>query len=515
MNIEKKDKILVIDDEKGVRDATSFVIGSAGYKVATASNGNEALEMLKNEKFSVLVSDLKMPNMDGIQLLKEVKKTNPDIEVIMYTAYPTIEIAVDAMRKGAYSFIKKPYNINELLMLIERALEKVTMKVKIDELNYNEEHLRILFEYAPDAYFINEIDGTFIDGNKKTEDMTGFKKEELIGKKFFNLNLLSMDQLPKAAALLVKNSLDVQTGPDEFILNRKDGTAVTVDISTYPAKIRGKSIVLNIARDVTERKKTENDLRKLHAELKESTAQLIQTEKISALGELTAGVAHELNQPLNGIKIICQSILRDVKRGESMTPEGLSSELGEIVCEVNRMASIIDHMRIFTRRTEGSTNDMVDIRTVIDGAFKFTVQQLMDYSIEIEKTIEPGLPEILGDAIRLEQVMLNFITNARDALIKSKKEHKKLRIKAYRDKGSLIIEIKDNGTGIPKEIQEKVFEPFFTTKEVGKGTGLGLSVAKKIVEEHKGKIELESPPAGEAGKAGEGTVFKIILPAGS
>ena len=241
-------------------------------------------------------------------------------------------------------------------------------------------------------------------------------------------------------------------------------------------------------------------------ELKESAAQLIQSEKLSALGELTAGVAHELNQPLNVMKIICQSILRDIKK-DRFEKGNVEQDLPEIINQINKMAEIIDHMRIFSRRTEGSTKEKININTILENALKFSGQQIKDHNIELIKELSSDLPEIMGNPLQLEQVFLNLIINARNVLEEGKKNNKTILIKSFmgdRQK-SIMVEIKDNGRGIPPEVKNKIFQPFYTTKAPGKGTGLGLSISNKIIEEHIGKIEVES-------EVGEGTTFRIILP---
>ena len=130
-----------------------------------------------------------------------------------------------------------------------------------EELRESEERLKILFEYAPDAYYLNDSKGNFVDGNKAAEEITGYKREELIGKSFLKLHLLPRSQTPRAAALLVRNALGKATGPDEFILNRKDGSQVPLEIRTFPVKFKGKTVVLGIARDITERKQAKEALR--------------------------------------------------------------------------------------------------------------------------------------------------------------------------------------------------------------------------------------------------------------
>ncbi|MBF0320677.1 MAG: hypothetical protein HQL01_12835 [Nitrospirae bacterium] len=254
------------------------------------------------------------------------------------------------------------------------------------------------------------------------------------------------------------------------------------------------------------------DLEKINHELQEATAQLIQSAKLSALGELTAGIAHELNQPLNGIKIICQSILKDMQKGRH-NPDELGTDLADVVEQVDKMAAIIDHMRIFTRRTEGMTTQLMDINSIIEGPFKLLNQQLKITGIVVTKNLAQDLPQIKGDIIRLEQVFINFITNARNAMKSDAKADKYLKITTSLvnngdlslDGGGVAIEIEDTGAGIPDSIKDKIFQPFFTTNEPGKGTGLGLSVSKKIIEEHGGTISVEST-------AGKGTIFRIVLP---
>ncbi|MBF0544519.1 MAG: GHKL domain-containing protein [Candidatus Riflebacteria bacterium] len=245
------------------------------------------------------------------------------------------------------------------------------------------------------------------------------------------------------------------------------------------------------------------DLEKVSKEMKNTTLQLVQTEKLSALGEMAAGVAHELNQPLNSIKIISQSMLRDIQKGRHKE-ENVGRDLTEIVNQVNKMAEIIDHMRVFSRRTEGWPLEKVVPNTVVENALKFVGQQLKNQNIELVMNLSPEIPAILGDSIRLEQVVLNLISNARIAMESSGKE-KTIKITSYRKEDLDVIEVEDNGPGIPEANMTKIFEPFFTTRAPGKGTGLGLSVTRKIIEEHKGKIEVES-------KVGEGALFRVILP---
>lgn len=254
-----------------------------------------------------------------------------------------------------------------------------------------------------------------------------------------------------------------------------------------------------------------NKLEESNKKLKEATVQLVQSAKLSALGELTAGVAHELNQPLNSIKIISQSLMRDIEK-DQFQEDSLEEDLGDIIHQVNKMAEIIDHMRLYTRQSDVISKESVDVNAVIESALILIGQQLANHDIQLVKTLDPDLPDVQGDPIQLEQVLQNLITNARHALESCEKEDKIIELSTYEMKAQptnnhplIVVEVKDNGTGIPQDVKEKIFQPFFTTKEPGKGTGLGLSISGKIVEEHDGKLELES-------EMGQGTSFKVVLP---
>jgi len=256
-----------------------------------------------------------------------------------------------------------------------------------------------------------------------------------------------------------------------------------------------------------------SELERSRDELQEKTAQLVQTEKMTALGELTAGVAHEINQPLNVIKIICEDVKRDIHR-DRLDIEELREGLEDALGEVKRMAEIVDHMRVFTRRTEGSQRDRVDANALVKGVFKLLGQQLCVHGIAVEQELGEDL-QILVDPVRMEQVVMNLIANARDALKENQPgRERKLSIRTFAELAEsgggieqlVVIEIEDTGCGVPGEFLERIFDPFFTRKPVGEGTGLGLSVSREIVEDHGGRLSAISD-------VGVGSTFRIQLPA--
>ena len=411
--------------------------------------------------------------------------------------------------------------------LAAEAAAAETEKKRATELNQ-------IYDGAPSGMRVVDKDFKIMSQNKALGKLTGIGKEEARGMKCYQQlrgPLCGTQNCTLKQILKGKAMVDV-----EMEKERADGKKFPCRVMATPFKSPEGDIIgiIEVFTDITElrrlmqkekelaqiaaasaetaRKRAEElekaykRIEKSNKELKEATVQLIQAEKLSALGELTAGVAHELNQPLNVIKIICQSILRDIQK-ERYEQESVEQDLPEIVEQINKMAEIIDHMRIFTRRTEGTHRELIDVNMMIEGAFKFLGQQLKYHNIEVIKELKPDLPKVIGDPIRLEQVFLNLITNAKNALESGGKENKRIEISTYKvDHQKIVaVEVVDNGGGISEDLREKIFHPFFTTKEAGKGTGLGLSVAGKIIEEHQGRIELES-------KAGQGAIFRVILP---
>lgn len=261
---------------------------------------------------------------------------------------------------------------------------------------------------------------------------------------------------------------------------------------------------------LTEKTALLTELGKTNQDLRNSQASLVLSAKLSAIGEISSNMAHEINQPLNGIKIISQSILRDIKRG-SFEEDLLEEDLTYINEYVDKMSTVVQHMRVFTEQTENKSPVSIDVSTVVCGALALTQQQLKNHDIDVVIAIDESLPSIRGLLTDLEQAVMSLISNARKALDSSGLLAKRLEIRAYKfidskmlNQTAVVIAVKDNVGAIAADIREKIFEPFFTTGG-GATAGLGLSIAKKTVGEHNGRIELVVVE-------GEMTEFKIILP---
>jgi C4-dicarboxylate-specific signal transduction histidine kinase len=278
---------------------------------------------------------------------------------------------------------------------------------------------------------------------------------------------------------------------------RKGHRPFFVNINISDAKYGESEVVMASTTDITESVEKET--------------QLIQASKLTTLGQMAAGIAHEINQPLNVIQVCADFFLKMIDRGQPISDEDLKSMAGDIGRNVQRAAAIIQHMRDFARQS-GATRSKININDPIHDVFKVLGHQLRVHEVELILELDPDLPPIMADHNRLEQVFINLVTNAVDAMDEKRgwpeydSVEKLLKIRSFLENGFVAATVSDTGIGMSDEVLAKLFEPFFTTKDIGKGTGLGVCISYGIVKDYDGSIEIKS-------KVGEGTTFKLKFPA--
>ena len=243
---------------------------------------------------------------------------------------------------------------------------------------------------------------------------------------------------------------------------------------------------------------SEKEIKKL-----EKRTQLIQASKMSTLGEMASGVAHELNQPLSVIRMGATFLSKMIDKDTKIEDEELRTVIEQIVGQVDRAAAIINHMRDFAR--VGIKTTELDVNVPIRNILGILGQQFKVRDIAIELDLDDNLPHIMADSNKLEQVLLNLVVNARDAIEEKGEPKGKMTISSFTDKGRVAVSVSDTGNGIPEQVLDKIFEPFFTTKKVGTGTGLGLSISYGIVKDYGGTIDVKT-------EVGIGTTFLLKFP---
>ena len=285
---------------------------------------------------------------------------------------------------------------------------------------------------------------------------------------------------------------------------------------------RGGRLVIGI--DVTEQKQLEATLQNYNvllenlvesrsSELRQKNAQLIHTARLASLGEIAAGIAHEMKQPLNVISITAD-LIKLLQKNGSLTDELLQSHLEKIRATVDRMANTINHLRGFTHIDSANFKSLT-IREAVDGALSILGEQIRLDDINVVVDVPDNLPPFLGELSQIEQVLVNLLQNARDTIEDraqasetsgaSSAQPRRITIRAGNSGSDNFVEIVDTGTGMEDDVRRRLFEPFFTTKDSTRGTGLGLSISMNIVQSHGGTIQVKS-------KSGVGSTFRVILP---
>jgi C4-dicarboxylate-specific signal transduction histidine kinase len=259
-----------------------------------------------------------------------------------------------------------------------------------------------------------------------------------------------------------------------------------------------RKAMIHIMGDLRE---TTQEMERREQELRDKQEQLIQAGKLATLGELTTGVAHELNNPLNNIGLFVGNVIDYVRMGQ-VDNERMVGDLEKVVDQVKKATEIISHLRTFGR-VAPVTVEPVSVNDIIERALSLTQEQLRLREIEIDLDLCAEAPVVLGSSIQLEQVFINLLTNARDALTEA--DQRRIEIFCSIEGDAVVTVLRDTGPGIPEGLEQRIFDPFFTTKDVGTGTGLGLSITYGIIKDHRGSITVESTP-------GEGASFRIELP---
>jgi C4-dicarboxylate-specific signal transduction histidine kinase len=260
----------------------------------------------------------------------------------------------------------------------------------------------------------------------------------------------------------------------------------------------GRKAMIHIMGDL---KETSAQVLRREQELRDKQEQLVQAAKLATLGELTTGVAHELNNPLNNIGLFVGNAIDQIQMNKA-NPQQLLRELNNAMQQVRKATEIISHLRTFGRAAPASRQRLF-IYEVVQRALSLLQEQMRDRQIVVQLDFAAESPTVVGNSIQLEQVFINVLTNARDALADSPR--KRISISGRSGKEMVELSFQDSGPGIPAGMEKRIFDPFFTTKEVGKGTGLGLSIAYGIVKDHQGAISVVNRP-------GEGACFRIRLP---
>jgi PAS domain S-box-containing protein len=477
----KAQPILIVDDDAGHCANLVDILELEGYTAVSALSAREARRVAKRHKPQVFLLDQRLPDGSGTALLAEFKQRWPDCHGIIITAHADLDSAVAALDQGAYYYLRKPFRVDELLGLLKRIFEAIRLREQKREaeraLLESQDKLAGIINAVADAMLMIDDQGKIAWANERGRQVFG---PELEGQAYFTI---LYDGFEAPADCIVRRCFEDGEQYDmEMTITPGDGRRQDFWCTTNPvlrdAKGHPHHVIL-VCRNTTEKKRLQ--------------AEAARNAHLAALGELAAGVAHEINNPINGIINYAQIL---VDQEEAVDP--CESIPRRIIKEGDRIAAIVSKLLSFARDRKDEMTPL-HLGNVLQDALDLTGSLLDKDHIQLRIDLAENLPNCCVNGQQIQQVFLNLISNARYALnqrFPDQDPDKMLEIQlatmTEKEPPFVMATFTDYGSGIPEEHLQSVFNPFFSTKPSDQGTGLGLSISFGIVENHGGRMAIDS-----------------------
>ena len=498
------DKLLLIDDEPDILRVLTVSLKADGYDVVSAQNGPEGIAAFEKEKPDIVITDVKMPGMDGIEVLKKVKNLNADTEVIIITGHGDIENAIEALKHGASDFINKPVRDEALAIALARAREKFDIRQQLREHTTDLErkvdaatrevrrrsNFQInLIRSSNDGIVATDKDLKIVIFNPTARNIFGYTPSETINKmqaiELFPAELAAELQ----AALNGKNDIK-NLAWRETTIESKDGEPIPVRFSST-ILLENDQPVGTVA--------FFQDLR----EIKRLEKELLKSERLAAIGQTVAGLAHGIKNILHGLKGGSYLVDIGIKKDES---EKLKKGWDMIKRNIGRTSNLVMDLLSYSKEREPEFETCLP-NQIADDVCALLQDKARENNVKLVKHFDDSIGEVSMDPNSVHEVLLNLMSNAVDACLFDEDTSKNFQVdlKTTSEKDNVIrFEISDNGVGMDEDVIKKLFTSFFSTKG-HRGTGLGLMVTRKLIEEHNGSIDVNSQP-------GKGTTVIFRMP---
>jgi len=483
--MESKFDILIVDDNAELASSLQDVMEAEGYSAAVALDGETALTKLRENAFKMGIIDIKLPDMSGMDLTEKMIELVPGVEYIIITGYASLDTAVKAAsRRPVVAYVTKPLDMGHLLALIRQVAERRKAE---EELCESEGRFRNLVLNLTDLVMEIDSEGKFTYVSPQIFDIFGYMPEESVG--LYAFEFVHPDDIPRCMEAMASMK---QVAKLEYRSRHKDGHYVHVSTSSkiVPDGYGGSKII-SVLRDITEQKKMEKVRKELERKAYVSS-------RLTSIGEMASGIAHEINNPLTSVIGFAHLLMerKDVPDDSRKALEIIDS--GSV-----RVADIVRRLLTFARQ-DRAEREYVRINGIIENTLALRAYAMKTGNIEARTYFDPELPCTMADGAQLQQVFLNIIINAETEM---KRAHGKgsLLIKTEVAGETIRVSFKDDGPGIAPEDMDRIFEPFFTTMGVGEGMGLGLSICHGIIAQHRGHLYARS-------ELGQGATFIVELP---
>lgn len=496
-------KVLIVDDEQIIVKMLSMSLRSDGYETVTANSGEQGLEVFQSESPDIVVTDIKMPGMDGLHLLQKIKEIDSEKEVIIVTGHGDIDSTITALQYGASDFINKPVRDEALAIALERAQKKIAIRQQLEEYTENLEikvaeateeirrksnFQRLLIKSSTDAIVAFDHDWKVVVYNPEAASIFGLKASEV-------KDVMTIDELYTVEMSLffkkqAKKEETKKTFPwKEDTIDTKDGRQIPVRYTSNMLHEKGEFVgTVNFFQDLTQIKQLEKEL--------------IQSERLAAVGQTVSGLAHYVKNILIGLK--GGSYVVDVGIAKNDT-EKLKTGWTTIKRNIKRIGDLTQDLLSYSKQREPEL-ELCSPNDIADEVIELIEDSASSKGVHIFREFDNNLGQIKADPQTIQRSLLNLVNNAVDACVEDEDIDKKheVKIKTCLDDIYFCLEVADNGCGMDENTQNQLFNPMFSSKG-GKGTGLGLIVTQKLIDEHNGMIETKSSP-------GKGSSFTITLP---
>ncbi len=499
-------KLLLIDDEKPTRKVLGLYLRSKGYEVTTAADGREGIELFQQEKPSIVLTDIKMPGTDGLEVLKIIKQMHPETEVIVITGHGDVDVAIRSLELEASDFITKPIANEALSVALKRAKEKLRTKRMLKDYTNNlearvrkaTEELRDryafegnLIQHSIDGIVATDEHGNIVTFNQGAEKIFGYSRDEVVGK----MNIATL--YPQKIAGEIKEKLiGKETGKHEKG-EWKEITVLGKGGAEIPVRFSGTLLHRN--GDIIGSVSFFHDLR----EVKRLERELLEKERLSTIGQTVASLAHYIKNILYGLEGGVYVVNKGIRKNNI---EKLRKGWDIVQRNIAKLSDLTLDLLNYSKEREPEYEWCSPNRIAED------VCELMDCKaretqVELRKDLDPHLEEALLDPKGIHRCLLNLVSNAIGACATDEEPHKDFVVTVTTKREpdqSVTLRVSDNGPGMDESVRKQLFSGLFSTKG-SKGTGLGLLITQKVVQEHGGTIAVHSKP-------GKGSIFTIHLP---
>jgi two-component system, OmpR family, phosphate regulon sensor histidine kinase PhoR len=488
---ENKPTLLVVDDELGLREGIRRIFTLEGYLVTVAENGSEGIQKGSESEFDVVLLDLKMPDIDGLTVLRHLREIYPDTEYLIITAFAGIDTAVEATRHGAYTYIPKPFTPDQIVFEVNRALGKRRLTLETRELRAEQERrlleisqeksrLRTIINAINDAVFVTNLQNEIVLANPQTRALFNFPSSIKAGDKIADLLPGEVIDIIEEARAKVGEGIEVLAHEWEM----KPNLELVVSMKTAPVRDASGGIIgfVSTIQDVTQ-------LKRLDAQK----------------SQFVSMVAHELKAPVAAVSGYLENMYAKVLGDDIATYEKMIARSRE---RLQALIDLVNDLLNISRRELGTVRREiapVSIPDIVEANRELLLGEMERRGLTFETDFSSDLPPIAVDRDEFSRVITNLLSNG----IKYNRENGTLAVSACLDRDSVIIRVRDSGIGMKKEDQDMLFRQFYRIKNEQTrsipGTGLGLSIVKQIVDSYHGNISVES-------EVGAGTTFIMRLP---